>query len=425
MGNLIYPGNSDFLNYSQFSYATDAADQYGRARVVSPSVLFSSSLDLGDDSLLWNSTTATGGSGTYNSTKKRYDLAVTTSSGSQALRESRQRGFVQPGRSCMAIMTALLGSGQANTEQRVGVFTDNNGYFWVLSGTTLKICHRNKVSGSVVDTLVSQTSFNLDTLDGAGNSLVNLDLTKIQQFVIEWTHMGSGMVRFGVMIQGRVVWAHVIDQNNNSTEVFMQTGTLPIRYEIINTGVASVAKTLVQGGCALLVDGPLTPFGRNFGLSLGVNGKALSVSAHLPLFLLRVKSTIDYCPVILKHLQIGWASNGVDGMDVQILLNPSVTGSPSYTSVDSNSSLEYNVTSTGTISGGTLLANFAGGIRYGNSNGGYEVNLEQLFDRQEQIFKKYAGTQDLLCICAQGSNGYGAGNTGQIMASFNWKELDG
>ena len=59
-----FPPNKDFLGYQQNSFAIDGSDGYGRVRTVSTHVLYCSSLDLSDDAFLFNSSTATGGTGT-------------------------------------------------------------------------------------------------------------------------------------------------------------------------------------------------------------------------------------------------------------------------------------------------------------------------------------------------------------------------
>lgn len=427
---LNYPSNVDLFGNLQVSSPMDGADGYGRVRVVTPFVLFASSLDLSDDASLFNASTATGGTGTYNSTKKRYDLAVTTSSGSQSLRESKVRGYLQPGRTCVAIQTALFASGQTNTDQRVGVFTDNNGAFWVLNGTTLKICTRNKVSGSVVDTTVSSSSFNIDKLDGSGPSTLTIDLTKIQQWVVEWSHMSAGLIRFGVIYQGRVVWAHYVDQNNVGTEVFMQSGTLPLRCEIINTGVGASAKTMVMGNGVILSDGEPSNFGKNFGINLGLAPKTVPAQGTGlgPIFLIRLKSGSDFGQMILKSMGIACSTNGGDALATRLILNPTLTGgtSPTYNSVATESAFEFDIACTSVVTGGTVLANYitSGGV---SSAGvpGHVVDLAKDFDKQMQIFKSFAGTQDVLCLASTYHNSFGGGGAPNVYATLNWKELDG
>nr|WRJ69721.1 virion structural protein-like protein [Oceanusvirus sp.] len=92
------------------------------------------------------------------------------------------------------------------------------------------------VMTKTIETRVPQNEFNLDRLDGTGKSLYNLDVTKIQMIIIEYTWYGAGRAQVGVKgTNGEIVYAHQFIHNNHMLENFTRTGSLPVRFEI-NTG---------------------------------------------------------------------------------------------------------------------------------------------------------------------------------------------
>ena len=83
-----------------------------------------------------------------------------------------------------------------------------------------------------VDTLIPQSQWNIDKMDGTGTSGYNLDLSKMQMFYIDYTWYGAGVIRFGFRAtDGNVTYCHRIVNNNTNAEAYMRSGNLPARYE--------------------------------------------------------------------------------------------------------------------------------------------------------------------------------------------------
>jgi hypothetical protein len=90
----------------------------------------------------------------------------------------------------------------------------------------------NVVVSKTIDTKISQSSFNIDKLNGSGSSGYNIDLTKMQMFYIDYTWYGAGFIRWGVRgPTGDVMYAHKLANNNANNEAYMRSGNLPGRYE--------------------------------------------------------------------------------------------------------------------------------------------------------------------------------------------------
>ena len=108
---------------------------------------------------------------------------------------------------------------------------------------------RTYISGSVDNTTrrVEQSSWNGDKLDGSGPSGLTLDLTKPQILWMDFEWLGVGNVRCGFIINGLYIVCHTYQTANvYGTSVYMTTATLPVRYEITNTGTTASSSSLKQ-----------------------------------------------------------------------------------------------------------------------------------------------------------------------------------
>lgn len=90
------------------------------------------------------------------------------------------------------------------------------------------------IGTKVVETRIPQSQFNIDKLDGTGSSGYNVDLSKMQMFYIDYTWYGAGFIRWGMRaVDGNIIYAHKMQNNNVNTEAYMRSGNLPARYETV------------------------------------------------------------------------------------------------------------------------------------------------------------------------------------------------
>jgi hypothetical protein len=112
--------------------------------------------------------------------------------------------------------------------------------FFELEGTQLNVVQRSKIGGTVNDTRIPRSSWNGDRLDGNGLSGMTLDLTKANFFWIDFAWLGVGISRFGVLApDGSRVTCHVFRNPNTNPGAYMRMGSLPLRYENINTAATA------------------------------------------------------------------------------------------------------------------------------------------------------------------------------------------
>jgi len=95
-------------------------------------------------------------------------------------------------------------------------------------GTSAKNCRVSKT----IDTRRAQSQWNIDKMDGTGPSGMNLDLSKMQMFYIDYSWYGAGAIRFGFKNnRGEVVYCDRVANNNVNTEAYMRSGNMCARYE--------------------------------------------------------------------------------------------------------------------------------------------------------------------------------------------------
>jgi hypothetical protein len=157
---------SDLSSFANSEGSTNF-DSFGRMRVSNPLTLFDSSHRFADNGL-WSTSTATGGTATFNATQGLVDLDVTAASGSQVIRETTKVFSYQPGKSLLNLNTFVMSPAKTGLRQRVGYYGAANGYYLELNDSTVSFVERSSVSGSLVNTPVAQANWNVDPLNGLG-----------------------------------------------------------------------------------------------------------------------------------------------------------------------------------------------------------------------------------------------------------------
>ena len=112
------------------------------------------------------------------------------------------------------------------------------------------------------DILTYQANFNKDKLDGTGPSGYVIDKSKMQMVAIQYTWYGAGFIDWGMRtMDGQMVWAHRLKNNNVNTEAFMRSGNLPARYKTANnTAFVRLATALVANETGNINLGSITGF---------------------------------------------------------------------------------------------------------------------------------------------------------------------
>jgi hypothetical protein len=408
-------------NYSGYSiispaisYANSAnIDAFGRLRVSTPYTLFDSSHRFADNNL-WSTSTATGGAATFNSSQGLIDLAVTAASGSEVVRETTKIFSYQPGKSLLVLSTFVMSSAKTGLRQRVGYYGAANGYYLEQNDSTVSFVERTSVSGALVNTPVTQASWNIDPLNGTGPSGITLDLTKAQILFMDLEWLGVGTVRIGFIIDGNFYVCHKFQHANIIASTYITTASLPLRYEITNTGATSGASTLKQICSTILSEGGYELTGLQQAIGIPINSPRTlgTAGTFYPVISLRLKTTRLDGIAILSALSAMPITTG--NYNWQLIATGTTTGG-TWVSAGTNSSVEYNITGT-TFAGGRILAS---GFFNATNQGSSQIDLlkEALFKFQLERNGLTATPFELTLVIASDS----ASDT--VVASLDWEEV--
>jgi len=402
-------------NYTYIQPATTAGDAFGRLRTSSPFTLFDSSYRYADNGS-WATSTGVDSSATFSGAAGLMTLNVDTTSGAKVYRETKKVFPYQPGKSLQVMNTFVMASGQDNLRQRVGYFSSGNGLYVEVSGTADPyLVLRSSVSGSVVDTRVIQSGWNVDKLDGTGPSAFTLDPTKAQisWFDIEW--LGVGTVRAGFVINGQLVHCHSFHHANVVDGTYMTSATLPARYEIENLDTTANASTLKQICSTVLSEGGYELRGKanTIGQAVAFPYDLTTASIRYPVGALRLKSANLDAAVILNGISFLGITNNAN-YEWEIVKDCTLSGG-TWTSAGSDSPVEYNLTASG-ISGGTTLTR---GFSIGSNQGSTVTDITKDEILKYQLERdSFTGTPAVLALVAS-SQSAGA----DVLAALNWEEI--
>jgi hypothetical protein len=370
--------------------AGSAGDAFGRLRASQPFTIFDSQnryAQSGD----FSETTASGGSSTYLANESSVQLSVTTTSGSEVVRQSFRVFPYQPGKSLLVMNTFVFNAPKENLRQRVGYFSTQNGVFLEHDGDQLYFVRRSYTSGSVVDTRVAQSAWNTDKLNGTGDSGYTLDISKSQIFWEDFEWLGVGSVRCGFVINGQLIIAHIFHNANVGTGVYMTTATLPIRYEITNTGTTASSSSMKQICSTVISEGG---YERKVAATVARMTASTTVGTSFePLVSIRLNSSrLDSVIIPLRYnvLPIGNAD-----YEVALIKNATLTGASFGASDSPNADFDISATA---LTGGTIVQ--SGYVSATNqSSGQIESDFDYNFDLQ--LGRTIGGTSDIYTLAAR------------------------
>ena len=390
------------------TFAPANVDAFNRLAVAQPFTIFDSQNRYASDPQ-FDTSTATGGSTTYLSNESTVRLDVTTTSGSEVVRQSYRTMPYQPGKGLGLMATFAMNTGKTGLRQRVGYFNTQNGVFFQQNDTTLAFVLRSYTSGAVVETVVTQDNWNGDKMDGTGASGRVIDVTKTQILAIDFEWLGVGDVRCGFFNDGKFVICHTFHNDNIQTEVYMTTAILPVRYEIRNTSATASSSSLKQICSTVYSSGgyeqkSVLKWARRTTALTGVT------TTFVPIVSIQLKSAslgAVVLPSIFKAIPIG----SILDYEVALVKNPTLTGA-SFTSNSTNVNLDVTATA---MTGGTIVdLSYVSGSN--QSTGLATGDAEYNFDLQ--LGSSLAGVSDIYTLAARTISG-----TDDIIGSLSYYDL--
>ena len=395
-----------------------AVDAFGRARMSTPLTLFDSSHRYKDNGL-WATSNSSGTTHTFNANAGLIELNLGTTANQEIIRETTKVFSYQPGKSLQTLNTVVMEPPKANLRQRVGYFGANNGIYLEANGTSIAFVERSSSNGSMVETRVEQADWNTDTLLGAvvgSPSQRTLDMSKAQIVFhdIEW--LGLGTVRCGFVIDGQLIHCHSFHHANYITSTYMTTASLPLRYEIKNTGTTASNSTMKQVCSSVISEGGYELRGdqRSVGTPVQTPKALATAGTYYPIVSIQLKAgRLDAIAILTAISLLGINSNPCSAA-WRVYRGATLT-SPSWTLGSDDSSVEYDTAATG-LSGGQVLAQGYIGIT-NQSSQTIDILKEALFKFQLQR-NSFTGTPEPITIAMSGSV-----NSISALASLDWEEI--
>jgi hypothetical protein len=344
-------------------------------------------------------------------------ITVGVGSTASVIRETTKVFSYQPGKSLQIINTFVMNTPKTNLRQRVGYFGADNGIYFEADGTTLNFVERSIVSGILSESRAPQSSWLYDKMDGTGPSGYTLDVSKgqIMWTDIEW--LGLGTVRVGFVIDGNFIHCHSFHHSNLVQSTYITTASLPIRYEISNTGVTTSSSTLKQVCSTVISEGGYELRGLQQAVGTAVTSPVnlpLPAGTYYPVISIRIKSSpnrLDAIVILTAVSMLGITNNGIYNWQVRA---SATTSGGVWTSAGADSAVEYKIDG-GSVTGGRVLAS-----GYFNSTQQSAVPVDIL---KEALFKfqlerdGLTGTPYELTLVASASA------NADIHASLDWEEI--
>jgi len=396
----------------KFAY-TPNFDAFSRLRTSEPFTLFDSSNRYRDNGL-WAISTAGTAAATFNADQGLMDLTVGSASGDQVIRETYRVFAYQPGKSLLIMNTFVMEPAKTNLRQRIGYFGAANGVYIELDGLDTYMVERSSVSGSVANTRVIQANWNVDPMNGTGPSGKTLDLSKAQIMWSDFEWLGLGSVRTGFVIDGEFITCHVFHHANLITSTYITTASLPIRYEMTNTGATSGASTLKQICSTVLSEGGYELRGGPGSITTPITSAYTMATAgtYYPIVSIRLKAAnLD---AIVAPTGIAILPNATGNYSYRIVTGGVTTGG-SWNSAGATSNVEYNITGTSFAGGINAQQGFFSETNQSSSN--IELSRDDIFRFQLER-NSFTSTPLEFTLCVTSN-----GNGDSVFGVIDWQEI--
>jgi len=397
-----------------------STDAFGRQRMSTPLTLFDSSHRYRDNNLWSGLVVGTGSTVGFSTAQGLINMTVGVGSTASVIRETTKVFSYQPGKSLQVMNTFVMNPAKTNLRQRVGYYGADNGMYLELDGNNLYFVERTYVTGITTETRVAQANWNIDTMLGAGHlnpSGVTLDISKAQIMWMDIEWLGLGTVRLGFVVNGQFIHCHSFHHANLINTTYITTASLPLRYEIANTGITTSASTLKQVCSTVISEGgyELRGLQQAVGTPVQTPVDLTNAGTYYTVLSIRLKTTPNRLDaiVILTALSIlGITNNATYNWQVRA---SGTSDGGTWTDAGLDSAVEYKVNG-GTYTGGRILAS---GYLYGSNQGSTPVDIlkEALFKFQLERDALSGTPYELSIVCASDSNG------AAIHGSMDWEEI--
>jgi hypothetical protein len=302
-------------------------DAFSRLRVSNPQILFNAQMTYDLVPIQYEQITSGTGATITHDTTNRCALMTfsSTPTGGKSYMQSYEYLPYQPGRSQLAFITFNMIAGVANTLKFAGYSDGVNGIEFQLSGTTKQfVVYSGSSAGNET---VTQSSWNLDKLDGSGASGITLDITKTQILVVDIQALYVGRVRVGFDIGGQIIYAHEFLHSNLIAHPYIQSANLPVRCGMTCTGTVSTTMSFI---CAAVISEGGTDDINNFGYTFATSTSVTATTGGVQAMTLRPRTTFNGITNRMRvaYIDVEIFNTGTTNQHVQweLLIGQAITG---------------------------------------------------------------------------------------------------
>lgn len=228
-------------------------DSFGRQRMSSPQGLFDAQFTNDLHPLLFEQVVSGTGAAIAHDATNRAGLITfaSTPANGKAYFQSFESIRYQPGKSQQAFVTFNMRGGVVGATKFAGLGDGVNGVEFALIDTTPTVRILSDTENG--DDPVPQSGWNLDKLNGAGASGIDLNLTMTQIFGLDLQALYVGRVRVGFDIDGVFIACHEFLHANRVPFPYIQTANLAVRCGMVAT--ATVSTTMLYICCTVISEG--------------------------------------------------------------------------------------------------------------------------------------------------------------------------
>jgi len=312
-------------------------DAFGKWRVSQPTTLFDSKQVVDSGSFYFDIKTTSGGTVTWNSGSAQSTMAVTSTSGSRAIKQTKRIFVYQPGKSQQIICTGKFGTKVDGIKKSIGSFDDNDGYFFQTSGSS-----------------------------------------------------------FGVVLR-ILIYVHEINNYNSLDTVYLRNPNLPIRYEMSTHKNTTTGSLMTQICSTVISEGGFDNTGKRVVVTSN-NGATIGASEYDAVLFIRYNSSTSKGAQIVPEqldLLIKPGNSSTFAGRWELLVNPTVTNAVTY-----NNASGSIVTQVAVVAAGNVITNPGTIIATGYFAGTSANSVAQMIvlDPYYGLGRKIDGTSDVLAV---------------------------
>ena len=168
--------------------------------------------------------------------------------------------------------------------------------------------------------------------------------------------LGVGCVRVGfVNSNGKFHTVHIFNHANTIDTTYITTASLPVRYEIFNTGVTTSPSTMKQVCVSIQSNGGYE-HKKAFDVVRNTTAVTVSTTSFVPLLSIRLTPGREDAIIIPSEYNVLPDSNTASTFEVALIKNATLTGASFISTSTSSPNAQVDFSATALI-GGTIVKN--------------------------------------------------------------------